>query len=53
MTRSSSAFLADRVAQPKGAGGDDREHVFTQGLKAFCSHWQPSYAPDNHHLTVA
>jgi hypothetical protein len=29
--------LADCVAQAKGAGGDDREHVFTQGLKVFPS----------------
>src|SRR5262249_47722727 len=34
--------LADRVAQRKRLGGDDREHVFTHGLKVFCSHWQPS-----------
>src|SRR6267142_1858813 len=39
-------ILADRAAQLKGAGGDDREHVFTQGLKVFCSHWQPSRARD-------
>src|SRR6266436_4659074 len=30
--------LSDCVTQLKGAGGDDREHVFTQGLKVFCSH---------------
>jgi len=35
-------ILADCVAQPKGAGGDDSEHVLTQALKVFCSHWQPS-----------
>src|SRR5215471_6672987 len=34
--------LADCVTQRKGVGGDDREHVFTQGLKVFCSHWQLS-----------
>ena len=34
--------LADCVTQRKGAGGDDREHVFAQGLKIFCSHWQLS-----------
>src|SRR5215469_7243444 len=34
--------LADCVTQRKGAGGDDREHVFAQGLKVFCSHWQLS-----------
>ena len=31
--------VGQSAAQLKGAGGDDREHVFTQGLKVFCSHW--------------
>jgi hypothetical protein len=30
------------VTQRKGAGGDDREHVFAQDLKVVCSHWQLS-----------
>src|SRR5258706_15346029 len=34
--------LADCVTQRKRAGGDNREHVFAQGLKIFCSHWQLS-----------
>jgi hypothetical protein len=29
--------LCDDVTQLEGAGGDGREHVFTQGLKV--SHW--------------
>jgi len=40
ITRSSKALLPNCVTQRKGARGDDREHVFTQGLKVFCSHWQ-------------
>lgn len=34
--------LADCIAPRKSAGGDDREHVFTHGLKDFCSHLQLS-----------
>src|SRR5258708_38135395 len=34
--------LADCVTQRKRAGSDNREHVFAQGLKIFCSHWQLS-----------
>ncbi|OKO70528.1 hypothetical protein AC629_40260 [Bradyrhizobium sp. NAS80.1] len=40
--------LADCVTQRKGAGGDDREHVFTQSLNVICSHWQLSWAYGMH-----
>jgi hypothetical protein len=41
MTRSSKALLPIVSRSAKAPVGDDREHVFTQGLKVFCSHWQP------------
>jgi hypothetical protein len=42
--------LADGVTHLKGYCGDDREHLFMQDLKVFCSHWQLSRATQSESL---
>jgi hypothetical protein len=51
--RRHDAFVKGALAKRKGLGGDDREYVFLQGLKVFCSHWQLSRRTANARACLA